>query len=70
IGRSARVVVPVQPGSTGKVRIELKGQAVDVLATLADGEEAFSSRDKAIIIAMNDGKAQIARLRDLDEPEG
>jgi membrane protein implicated in regulation of membrane protease activity len=36
IGQLGRVLVPLAPGATGKVRLELRGQAVDMLATTDD----------------------------------
>jgi membrane protein implicated in regulation of membrane protease activity len=60
IGKSARVVVPVRPGSVGKVRIELKGTTVDVLAEGVDGE--FEAHEEALIVEMDGTTARIARL--------
>lgn len=36
VGQLGRVLVPLEPGGTGKVRLELRGQAVDMLATTDD----------------------------------
>ncbi|MET0412756.1 MAG: NfeD family protein [Polyangiaceae bacterium] len=36
IGQLGRVLVPLAPGATGKVRLDLRGQAVDMLATTDD----------------------------------
>ena len=66
VGKSVRVVVPVKAGHTGKVRLELKGQLVDVLA-FADDDENFASKDEAMIIEMDGTRARIARA---DEPRG
>jgi len=66
VGKSVRVVVPVQAGHTGKVRLQLKGQLVDVLA-FADDDENFASKDEAMIIEMDGTRARIARV---DEPRG
>lgn len=38
IGQVGRVLVPVAPGKMGKVRIELRGHSVDMLATSEEGE--------------------------------
>jgi len=61
VGKSVRVVVPVQGGHTGKVRLQLKGQLVDVLA-FADEDEDFASKDEAMIIEMDGTRARIARV--------
>jgi membrane protein implicated in regulation of membrane protease activity len=60
IGKSARVVVPVRPGGVGKVRLELKGTTVDVLAEGIDGE--FVAHEEALIVEMDGTKARIARV--------
>ena len=62
IGKSAKVVVPVQPGGVGKVRVEIKGQTVDVLAT-TDGE-AITSEDEVLIVEMEGTRAKVARVDD------
>lgn len=38
LGRVGRVLVPVAAGSRGKVRLELKGQSIDFLASTDDAE--------------------------------
>lgn len=63
VGKSVRVVVPLEAGSTGKVRLQLKGQWVDVLA-FADEDESFASKDEAMIIEMDGTRARIARVDD------
>ena len=62
IGTSAKVVVPIKPGGVGKVRVEIKGQQVDVLA-FTDGE-AISSDDEVLIVEMEGTRAKIARVDD------
>ncbi|MCS6798636.1 MAG: hypothetical protein NZ898_08900 [Myxococcota bacterium] len=62
VGRTGRVLVPVEKGRVGKVRVELQGKTVDVLATTEE-DRAFDAREEAIIIEMGeDGRARIARL--------
>lgn len=60
IGKSARVVVPVRAGGVGKVRIQLKGTTIDLLAEAIDGE--FDAREEALIIEMDGATARIARV--------
>ena len=64
VGRTVRVILPVTRAGTGKVRLELRGSTVDVLAT-TDDEEAFAAQDEAVIIEMEGVHARISRL----EPE-
>ncbi|MFW6051131.1 MAG: hypothetical protein ACODAU_08150 [Myxococcota bacterium] len=61
VGKTARVLVPVRKGGVGKVRLDLRGSSVDVLAT-TDEEEGFAAREEAIIIEMDGPRARIARL--------
>lgn len=60
IGRSGRVLVGFAPGDLGKVRLTLKGTTVDVLATTEE-ERGFASGEEALVIAMNDTTAVVAR---------
>lgn len=60
IGRSGRVMVGFGAGDLGKVRLTLKGTTVDVLATTEE-ERGFASGDEALVIAMNDTTAVVAR---------
>ena len=60
IGRSAAVVVPFKRGGVGKVRVEVKGQLVDLLATT--DEEIISAKDEVIVVEMEGTRAKIARM--------
>jgi len=60
VGKTVRVLVPVSPSATGKVRLQLKGNTVDVLATCDD--DNFASKEEAIIIEMEGTTARIARV--------
>jgi membrane protein implicated in regulation of membrane protease activity len=60
VGKTVRVVVPVSRKNTGKVRLQLKGNTVDVLAVT--DEEEFRANDEAIIIEMEGTQARIARV--------
>ena len=61
VGKSVKVMVPVHREGVGKVRVMLKGNTVDVLAT-TDEEAPFSAKEEALIIEMDGGRARIARL--------
>lgn len=61
VGRSGRVLVGFAAGALGKVRLTLKGTTVDVLATTED-ERAFQAGEDALVIAMNDTTAVVARV--------
>lgn len=62
VGRSGRVMVGFGAGDLGKVRLTLKGTTVDVLATTED-ERPFAPGDEALVIAMNDTTAVVARVQ-------
>jgi membrane protein implicated in regulation of membrane protease activity len=52
VGRVGRVLVPLAPGERGKIRIELQGQSVDVIAR-AEGEAL--ARGDAVVVEEVDG---------------
>jgi len=65
VGKTVRVIVPVEKDGTGKVRVSLRGNTVDVLAT-TDEDQSFSSREEAMIIEMDGTRARIARVDEHD----
>lgn len=60
IGKSAQVLVPVRDQGVGKIRVRVRGQTVDLLAT--SDEENLTSEDEVIVIEMDGTRARIARL--------
>jgi membrane protein implicated in regulation of membrane protease activity len=60
IGKSAKVLVPVRPKSVGKIRVRVRGQSVDLLATT--DEDDLTAEDEVIVIQMDGTRARIARL--------
>jgi membrane protein implicated in regulation of membrane protease activity len=61
IGKTVRVLLPVGKDRVGKVRLDLRGASVDVLAT-TDEATPITSEEEAIIIDMDGSRARIARL--------
>lgn len=61
VGKSARVMLPIATGTTGKVRLQLKGTTVDLLAT-SDEETSFAAGDEVLIIQMKETTAVVAGL--------
>ena len=61
IGKSVRVLVPVEAKGTGKVRLELRASEVDMLAR-TDEERGFAIGDTAIIIELDGAVARLARM--------
>jgi membrane protein implicated in regulation of membrane protease activity len=63
-GRAGRVLVPISRGQRGKVRVQIKGQTVDLLATTAGGDLPAGTEvlvidvrgDVAEVVAAGEGK--------------
>ncbi len=69
VGRSARVVVPVKKGGLGKVRVEIGGTSVDVLA-VTDDEEGIAAHEEAMIIEMDGTQARVVRAEESVDATG
>ncbi|MFK7991039.1 MAG: NfeD family protein [Sandaracinaceae bacterium] len=63
IGKTARVMVPFGNEGVGKVRVDIRGNQVDLLATGLD-EDAFEGREEVLIVEMDGPRARVARLSD------
>ena len=61
VGKTARVLVPFGGASTGKVRVDIKGNSVDLLATGLE-DEGFEGREEVLIVEMDGPRARVARL--------
>ena len=61
VGKTARVVVPFGASATGKVRVDIKGTQVDLLATGLD-ELGYEGREEVLIIEMDGARARVARV--------
>ena len=65
VGREARVLVACAKGRNGQVRIALRGQSVDLLAST--DEESIARGEPVLIEEVRDGVAQVSRRpRELD----
>lgn len=53
VGAGALVLLPVGPGAPGKVRVRLKGRAVDLLA-VTDDERPLAAGQHAMVLSMRD----------------
>lgn len=60
VGKSARVLVAPTPGGVGKVRIDIGGNLVDVLATT--DEDNVGNQDQVMIIEMDGTTARVAKV--------
>lgn len=61
VGRSGEVLIRIAPGSLGKVRIELKGTTVDVLAVIED-DEVLEAGAHALIVEMRGTQALVSKI--------
>lgn len=61
VGQTARVLLPLSADQTGKVRMQLQGRTVDMLATTTE-EQRFEANDRALVVEMNEGVVTIARV--------
>ena len=59
VGKTGELLLKTGPGRLGKIRIELKGTTVDVLA---QSEEDLAKGDQALIVEMHDNKAVVVKL--------
>lgn len=59
VGKSARVTLGFGPGELGKVRVQMKGTSVDLLA-YSDEPTPFSTGDEALIVQIADNKALVS----------
>lgn len=59
VGQTARVLVPLAKGQVGQVRIQIKGNSVDMMATTDEDELA---RGEAVLVEdVNGGVARVSR---------
>ncbi|MDQ3030977.1 MAG: YqiJ family protein [Myxococcota bacterium] len=61
IGKTGRVMVAFGPGQTGKVRMDVRGSTIDLLAIPID-ETTFTLKEEVIVIEMEGTRAKVARL--------
>jgi len=63
VGKSARVLVPVTKTALGKVRVQVKGSTVDLLAT-TDDDTDLSTSDEVLVVEMEGTRAKVSRVKD------
>ncbi len=62
VGKTARVIVPFEGASVGKVRVSVKGSQIDLLASSVEDEDSFDGREEVLIVEMDGPKARVARV--------
>jgi len=58
VGRMARVTVPLRKGGLGKVRVEVKGKRVDLLAT-TDADEDIAAGAEVVVVEFRGEQAHV-----------
>jgi membrane protein implicated in regulation of membrane protease activity len=58
VGKEGRVLVGVTPGSVGKIRMEVKGELVDLAAFTEEGLPLMPG-DRALVVSIEGGKANV-----------
>lgn len=61
VGKMARVLVGFGSGEVGKVRLEVKGSTIDLLAMPIDGRR-FAAKDEVLIVEMDGVHAKVAAV--------
>jgi membrane protein implicated in regulation of membrane protease activity len=61
VGKMARVLVGFGQGEVGKVRLEVKGSTIDLLAMPIDGKR-FAAKDEVLIVEMDGVHAKVAAV--------
>lgn len=59
VGASAKVLMPIQGGHPGKVRVVVRGRKVDLLAVSDDAELVFDFDDEVFVLGVEDGVARV-----------
>ena len=64
LGKEAKVLVGVKPSQLGKVRIETKGEMIDLIATSESGEP-IEAGENVVVVGVDGNQAKIARRKDI-----
>ncbi len=62
VGKTARVLVPIEGERVGKVRVEIGGRSVDLLASGVEAGEGYEGKEEVLIVEMEGNRARVARL--------
>ncbi len=63
-GEEARVILPISSEKTGKIRIMLEHQVLEIPATTSEGQ-LLEPGSRVLLVSVEDGKADVVRLRSL-----
>jgi hypothetical protein len=69
LGAIGRVVVAIRPGQEGKIRLNLKGDIIELLALPSNNESLEIGSDAIVVALENDRARVISRSELLEETE-
>jgi len=67
VGLTARVLLPVKKGQRGKVRVNIGGRAMDVMAVTDDEGVVLDLNESCFVLGIEDGVARVVDMRALEE---
>lgn len=59
VGQDAEVMVAMRPGQTGRIRLEAKGEVLDVLAVADDSTREILAGSKVVVVGYEDDRARV-----------
>ncbi len=67
IGATGTVMLPVRKDHTGKIRLELKGRIVELIANTEEEQDSFEIKDRVMVYGITeDGRAIVTRPEETD----
>lgn len=66
-GAIGRVILPIQEGQRGKIRMQIKGRTVDILAVGEDGDVVLDFNSECIVLGIEDGVARVIHSNVLEQ---
>jgi membrane protein implicated in regulation of membrane protease activity len=67
VGETARVVLPVSSDRAGKIRLQIKGRTIELVAE-TDEETELAVGQSCMVYEIKDGHAVVARAAELESP--
>jgi membrane protein implicated in regulation of membrane protease activity len=66
LGKEAKLLVGVKPSQLGKIRFEVKGEIIDMIA-VAEDDSVIETGEQVLIVGVEGNQARVARRRDIFE---
>jgi len=67
VGRTGRVLVGFAAGGVGKIRLEVKGSSIDLLA-MPEDDRTYTPNDEIIVVEMSGLHAKVSHVRPSSPP--